>query len=164
VSGVTTVTGHTLRANPFGQINVVGTNGTMLVKITKAGQIGYGWFLLLDLNQAYWAGNTSTATVAIKSTIPGVPRDTTGPTVTITSPLNGGTVPKNKTTTVKVTASDASGIQKVEFYLDTAKKASDFSSPYSAGIYIGTGQHTLKVIAYDKVGNTATTSVTVTAQ
>jgi hypothetical protein len=69
VVGTTTVTGHTLKANPFGQINVVGTNGTMLVKIEKDGKIGYGWLLLHDLNMAYWAGNTQEATISINSSL-----------------------------------------------------------------------------------------------
>jgi len=67
VSGFTTATGHTLRANPFGQIDVGGPNGTMLVQIFKDGQEDYSWFFIVDLNLAYWAGQTESATFIIKT-------------------------------------------------------------------------------------------------
>jgi hypothetical protein len=59
----TTVTGHTLNDNPFGKINVVGFNGTMLVKVTMSGgEERFGWLLLTQLNLAYWAGQTNFTT------------------------------------------------------------------------------------------------------
>lgn len=61
VEGVTTATGHTLRPNPFGQICVVGTNGTMLVRITRGGKIDYSWFFITNLNLAYWKGQKEKA-------------------------------------------------------------------------------------------------------
>jgi hypothetical protein len=69
VKGVTTATGHTLKNNPFGQINVVGTNGTMFVKVTKGAQESYRWLLLHDLNLAYWSGKTDSATYIIKTNL-----------------------------------------------------------------------------------------------
>lgn len=57
----TTATGHSLRPNPFGQIHVVGTNGTMLVKVSSDGEDRYGWLMVLDLNLAYWSGATDQA-------------------------------------------------------------------------------------------------------
>lgn len=69
-ASITTATGHTLRPNPFGNINVVGTNGTMIMKVTKDNKEGYGFFLLPDLNVAYWKGQQTTATVDIQTTYP----------------------------------------------------------------------------------------------
>jgi hypothetical protein len=66
---VTTITGHTRRANPFGDISVVGSNGTMLVRAASmetAAEDLYGWLLLVDLNLAFWAGNTDHATLDVK--------------------------------------------------------------------------------------------------
>jgi hypothetical protein len=67
VKGVTTITGHTLKANPFGQIDVVGVNGTMLVKAVKAGKETYGWLFILDLNLAVWAGQKQSAQIAVRT-------------------------------------------------------------------------------------------------
>ncbi len=68
VTSVTTATGHTLRDNPFGQINVTGSNGTFLVWATKGSQEGFGWFMILDANLAYWMGKKNQATYEIKTT------------------------------------------------------------------------------------------------
>jgi CARDB len=62
---ITTATGHTLRANPFGQIFHEGSNGTMFVKVTQNNQEFYGWLLILDLNLAYWSGHRDTAEITI---------------------------------------------------------------------------------------------------
>lgn len=70
VNGITTATGHTLKQNPFGQIRVVGTNGTMIAKVTKGNQEGYGFFRLYDLNVAYWSGNRDSATITVKTNYP----------------------------------------------------------------------------------------------
>ena len=69
VEGVTTATGHTLRPNPFGQIHVVGTNGTMLVRVTQKGKVAYGWLFIIDLNLAYWSGKTSKGVYKIKTNL-----------------------------------------------------------------------------------------------
>lgn len=50
---IQTATGHTLRPNPFGQISVVGVNGTMLVRVTSGTNEGLAFFRLHDLNLAY---------------------------------------------------------------------------------------------------------------
>lgn len=50
---IQTVTGHTLRPNPFGQISNVGVNGTMLVRVTSQNDEGLAFLRLHDLNLAY---------------------------------------------------------------------------------------------------------------
>jgi hypothetical protein len=67
VHGTTTATGHVLRPNPFGQINVVGPNGTMLIEVVKGGQQDYGWLELIQLNEAFWKGARQSATVEIRT-------------------------------------------------------------------------------------------------
>ena len=62
---ITTATGHTLRANPFGQIFHEGTNGTMLVRAVDRGQELYGWLFIIDLNLAYWEGRTDEAEIPV---------------------------------------------------------------------------------------------------
>jgi len=114
-------------------------------------------------------GNTSavtnTVTVAkINGESPAIP-----PTVTITLP--GGAPPvvvSGANTDVVAEASDASGIDRVEFYIDAevAPRAVDFNGPYSfswelAG-YANGSPHTVRAVAYDRYGNQATASQNVT--
>jgi len=67
--GVTTPTGHTLRNNPFGIINVVGTNARFLIELSKTGQYDYRWQDILDYDLAYWGGDTTSHTFTIQSRI-----------------------------------------------------------------------------------------------
>lgn len=64
-----TATGHRLTPNPFGQINVVGVNGTMMLNISKDLQEDFRWFEIIQLNLAYWSGNTATAVYQIMTDI-----------------------------------------------------------------------------------------------
>jgi len=57
--GFTTLTGHTLKPNPWGRINVVGTNGSLLVRIMGFGQKDYTFIRIPEINMAYWSGQTS---------------------------------------------------------------------------------------------------------
>ncbi len=54
--------GDCLRPNPFGYINVVGTNGLLLLKVEKDGFTDYAWLDILEANLAYWNGATDLAT------------------------------------------------------------------------------------------------------
>ena len=60
ITGVATKTGHQLRPNPFGIIDVVGRNAVFLIEMTGA-CTEYNWLPLSDLNLAYWAGETDRA-------------------------------------------------------------------------------------------------------
>lgn len=90
--------------------------------------------------------------------------DTTPPSVSLTAPTSGSTL--TGTATLSATASDASGISKVEFLVDGTLVGTATASPYSyawnsAGV--ANGSHGITAKAYDAFGNTATTSaVTVT--
>jgi hypothetical protein len=68
---VVTATGHTLRPNPFGQIFHEGSNAIMFVRAVQDDQELYGWFSLLDLNLAYWQGQTEQAEFTIQLFPPG---------------------------------------------------------------------------------------------
>jgi len=88
--------------------------------------------------------------------------DNTQPNVTIISPLSGATV--KGSVTISVSASDASGIQRVEFYIDGKLKATDYTAPYTYQWNtkpVKAGTHTILVIAYDNAGNMNQTSITV---
>lgn len=84
------------------------------------------------------------------------------PTVTITSPPDqssfSGSVP------VTATASDASGISQVEFYLDWALKSTVTSAPYNFTLTSGVGPHTVIAMAYSNAGVRACYAVTLNEQ
>ena len=73
------------------------------------------------------------------------------PTVAITSPTDQSTV--TSPATVLATASDASGISKVEFYVDWTLQATVSSTPYNF-TWTGatTGAHTIAAMAYSNAG------------
>ncbi|WP_394825714.1 M4 family metallopeptidase [Pendulispora albinea] len=87
------------------------------------------------------------------------------PTVSITSPAPGATV--GEVVTIAAAASDDVAVKGVDFRIDGKYVGSVETAPYE---YIwdtrdfGNGPHTLKAIAYDKVGNTATAEIAVTAK
>ncbi len=55
---VTTATGHTLRKwNPWGRIDVVGTNTTLFLQVDAAGQRDYAFVRVHPYNRAFWQGH-----------------------------------------------------------------------------------------------------------
>lgn len=101
--------------------------------------------------------NEGTATISI--TI-----DNTPPTVSIIEPLGGEVT---GTVTIRVSANDTNGIQKVEFYVNNVKKGEDLEEPFTYDWNTATlaygSTHTIFAKAYDKAGNIATSnSITVT--
>ncbi|MCP4166789.1 MAG: hypothetical protein GY759_12980 [Chloroflexi bacterium] len=54
---MTTETGHTLHANPFAHIDVVGRNGQLLIRVQNGGQEFYRWLPITELNKHFWNGN-----------------------------------------------------------------------------------------------------------
>jgi hypothetical protein len=87
------------------------------------------------------------------------PSDTTAPTTALTAPAAGATV--SGTTTISASASDNVAVTKVEFYVDSALKGTDTSSPYSYSwdtTAYSNAAHTLYTKAYDAAGNIGTSA------
>ena len=85
------------------------------------------------------------------------------PAVSITSPGDQSTV--SNPTTVTATASDNSGISKVEFYVDWNLQATVKESPFSFDWSNGTsGPHTVAAMAYSKAGIRACYALTLNEQ
>lgn len=61
ITGIVTATGHQLKPNPFGHIDVVGTNGLFIIEMEGAACTNYEWLTIVDLNLAYWNGQTGSA-------------------------------------------------------------------------------------------------------
>ena len=60
-TGPVTATGHQLRPNPFGIINVVGGNGIFLIEMESSECTNYEWLTILEVNLAYWDGQIDEA-------------------------------------------------------------------------------------------------------
>jgi hypothetical protein len=108
------------------------------------------------------AGNSSSNSITVKV-------DNTAPVVAISTLLAGQTVAG--VITVSGTSTDIQGIKRLALYVDGGKVASKTllpaltSAPFSFSYYttlIGNGQHTMKIVATDLLGNEGTQSVTVT--
>jgi hypothetical protein len=101
------------------------------------------------------AGNVGTASVTVTVS-------NTAPTVSISSPSSGTTV--SGMVSVRGSASDSTGLSKIEFYINGTLNATAAASPFSFSWNTTsqtTGSDTLSVKAYDMMGNTSTASVPV---
>ncbi len=92
------------------------------------------------------------------------PSDTTAPTVSITSPINGATI--SGIISYNASASDNVGVIKVEFYVGSVLKSTATVSPYTFLWDTTTAtnaSHSLLAKAYDAAGNIGTSpTITVT--
>jgi hypothetical protein len=85
--------------------------------------------------------------------------DTTNPTVSLTAPADGATV--SGSVDVDASASDNVGVASVQFTVDGASIGTDTSAPYSVSWdtrSVTNGSHTLRAIARDAAGNSATSA------
>ncbi len=80
------------------------------------------------------------------------------PTVAITSPEDQSTVANP--VTIAASASDASGISKVEFYVDWTLQATVTSSPYDYSWPASAGTHTIAAMALSNAGVQSCNAVT----
>jgi hypothetical protein len=96
---------------------------------------------------------------------PEPPADTTAPTVTILSPVDGEAIPRGKVT-ITVETSDDVGVTKVEFLVNGLVKCADSSPASWTCAWTLSNKpvesYTLSAIAYDAAGNRAEHSITVT--
>jgi parallel beta-helix repeat protein len=85
------------------------------------------------------------------------------PTVTITSPADEASI--GNSVTIAASASDPSGIEKVEFYVDWSLRTTVTSGPYSFDwTNAAQGSHTVAAMAYSKAGIGACFAVTLNKQ
>ena len=80
---------------------------------------------------------------------------------------NNALVARNRTITIRASASDNKAISKVEFYVNGVLKCTDTTAAYTCGFLTANSKgvvYTLMAKAYDTSGNTATTSIRVTTK
>jgi len=111
------------------------------------------------------AGNTD-ATPASASWTVQAAGDTTPPTVSWTKPANGQTISGTlDDPTCEAAASDAGGIDRIEFYADGTLLNTERTAPYTCTwdtTKVSNGSHTLRATAYDAAGNSRSADITVT--
>lgn len=105
------------------------------------------------------SGNSSNVSIAVTVRAAG---DTTAPRVRFLDPEDGDEVNGNQT--VSISATDNVAVRRVEFYIDDRLFASWSHGPYTVKWKTkdsSRGNHTLKCMAYDGAGNSASNRITV---
>lgn len=140
-----------------------------LWEVPAAGTAKYEWPMF-----GHDSARSGRLLVALQPTPPPTPTptpappDTTPPTVSITSPTNGSTLPSKGSVKVNATASDSSGISSIEIFIDNASvklcsavTTCQYSWPMTK---VSTGTHTIKAVAKDNSANknSNNTSISVT--
>ena len=115
----------------------------------------------------YFGNGRINAAVAVeaaaKASAPSPVSDTTAPVVSVSSPLANSTV--SGLVVVDVSATDASGVSRVELMAGNTLVATDTSAPYGFSwdsTTVADGSASLTATAYDAAGNKASKAVTVT--
>ncbi len=91
-------------------------------------------------------------------------RDVTAPTITVSSPSEGASVPGS--VAIVASATDNIAVVRVEFFVDGVSVGNDTTPPFEWPLAAGSlkdGNHTLMVVAYDEAGNSASSVRHVTA-
>jgi len=93
--------------------------------------------------------------------------DNTPPTVSITSPADGSTVPRKGTVTITATANDNIGVARVEFFVKGVLHCTDVTASYSCNWRVASAPnktYQLQARAFDAAGNSATATIQVTSR
>ncbi|MCK4816338.1 SMP-30/gluconolactonase/LRE family protein, partial [bacterium] len=149
-------------------------NGTLLGEATfnpDNGYYEYNWNTSLENTGAYTlkaiaynAQNTTAESAEIYVVVKNITDEL--PTVSITNPAEGDTV--RLQVTIQAEATDAEGIDRVEFYVDGIKIGEDTDNTDSTYEYtwdataVEDGEKVIKVVAFDTIGQNAEESITVT--
>lgn len=133
-------------------VNTYTTEGTYTETVTVSQDGVYNLTLYAVDN----AGNENRVTIFVTV-------DTTAPTVTITSP-SGGSYINSTTVTIYWSGSDSlSGIDHYNIYVDGSIYAQNIpAGTTSYDLTLNEGTHTIRVVAYDKAGNSNYDEISIT--
>jgi hypothetical protein len=95
-----------------------------------------------------------------------IPTDTTKPSVSITSPINGSVVATNSILTISANASDNIGVTKVVFVVNGTTKCTDTTVPYTCNFKVPGNKgavYAIQANAYDAANNIGQHAITVTS-
>lgn len=82
--------------------------------------------------------------------------DTVAPAVAITNPPNGSLVKRNSLVTIRASATDNIGVQRVDFYVDLNLVCTDTVAPFTCNWRVPSGRglfYLLEAVAWDAAGN-----------
>jgi hypothetical protein len=117
-------------------------------------------------NKTAEARLTINITGGIGTTPPTNPPANPAPVVSFKSPANGTKLASGASlNTCEVNATDANGIDKIEFYMNNTLYVTEKIAPYTCGFGSGKfadGSYTLKAVATDKLGAKAETQISLT--
>ncbi|MGH9220347.1 MAG: S8 family serine peptidase [Vicinamibacterales bacterium] len=91
---------------------------------------------------------------------PPPPTDSIPPSVVITSPPFFAAVRPNTLVTIRASASDNVGVQRVEFYVDLVGKCVDTTAPFACNWIVPPGRglfYLIEAVAFDAAGNIGST-------
>lgn len=92
-----------------------------------------------------------------------VRNDITPPDVDITFPLDGLSYSRSGPLVITADATDLIGVTRVEFFVDTIWKCTEYNLPYTCNWTGRTaGPHTIQTTAYDEAGNVDSDQISVT--
>lgn len=149
-----------------------GALGTPSVGIAAGASVSSSW--TISAGGSVGAGTYTLTASAVDSVAGGsaqgqangviVASDTIPPTLNITTPTSGSLL-SGRSIGFAATASDASGVKSVAFYVDTTLMATLTTAPYSVNLNtrkLAAGAYTLRARATDGAGNVTEQSVAVT--
>lgn len=109
------------------------------------------------------AGNSAEASIGVTIALP---RDVAPPSVSFLAPQASGKVGQSAGEAISINASDNVGVASVSLFADGVLVASDNSAPYNFNwntLAMAAGSaHSLKAVATDQAGNSASVTITVT--
>ena len=143
-------------------------DGTTLAGTDTSAPFSYAWSVASAANGSHtWtakaydaAGNVATSAALIRTVNIAV-ADTTAPTVSLSASPAGPTYSTAQTVTIAASATDTTGVTRVEFYDGATLKGTDTTAPYSVAWSVtgaANGSHTWTAKAYDAAGNVATSA------
>ncbi len=140
-----------------------GQSQTIMVNVTAPDAVAASNYTLTERAQNTTnASLTATASAVFSVLVP----DTAPPTVTITSPVNGTTIPSKGNFAISANATDDRGVSRIDILFDTKIiKSCSAVTACSANYQINkvpAGAHTITAKAVDQAGNSKTATVSVT--
>lgn len=105
----------------------------------------------------------ASGTVATATLTGGVLVDTQAPALSIVNPAAGSVI--SDSIVIEAAATDGSGVNRVEFYIDNVLKSTDTATPYNYSWNVTSvtdGEHVIKVIAVDQANKTSEVTRNVT--